>query len=444
MEATAADSHRYHGLEASPRASVTDSYRTDPIPLGCEIGIRKIKGDLMSYHFTSLLVQCLIIVFIPCIVVFPVIRYMKAGQKIKQLEILDGQSPLAAGYYFRMFCKATDVSDTPIKNAEKLKSEYERWYGEHWFNWPLVIVSVVATIGAYVEVTALAALLCDAVTCSARIPLVFALPIPAMTALAGAFIWVTNDFITRARRLDFSPSDVHWGTLRIAGSIPLGYAFVYFYASIPPRAEPERMTAAAFIAFAIAAFPLSETHRMLRRLFLCQSRFSEFLSLRSETDEVMKFQGVNNDISTRLAKEDITTITQIAYCDPIRISMRSGLSFNFITDCMSQALAWEYLEEGLNVIRPLGFRGAVELSKLYSHLLESSDPKLRTCGKSILRSVCKALNAYDGTEEGARAKGKTLHTVQTLRFLLRELAGDPFTIYLVSISGRADCGALVC
>lgn len=54
----------------------------------------------------------------------------------------------------------------------------------------LAIVTVVATIGAYVEVTAATALLCNAVTCSAQVPLVFALPVPAMTALAGAFIWV--------------------------------------------------------------------------------------------------------------------------------------------------------------------------------------------------------------------------------------------------------------
>ena len=392
----------------------------------------------MNDSVAALVVQCLIIASIPFIVVFPVIRYMWAGQKIKQREILDGQSPLAAGHYFRMFCKATDVSDEPCENAKSLRLMYEKWYGSRWFAWPLAIVTVVATIGAYVEVTAATALFCDTVTCAAQVPLVFALPVPAMTALAGAFIWVTNDFITRARRLDFAPSDVHWGTLRIAGSIPLGYAFVYFYASIPPGAEPAKMTAAAFIAFAIAAFPLNETHRMLRRLFLGQSKFAEFLSLPTETDELMKLQGVNNDISTRLSKEDITTITQVAYCDPIRITMRSGLSFNFITDCMNQALAWEYLEEGMNAIRPLGFRGAIELSKLYSQMRDSGDQALRARATTILGCVCKALNGYDGTEEGARAKGKTLHTTDTLRFLLRELSEDPFTIYLVSISGRAD------
>jgi hypothetical protein len=415
-----------------------DRYRVAHVPGDVEILVRNMTGDLMNDPIAALVVQVLIIVLIPCVVVFPVIRYMRAGQKIKQLEILDGQSPDAAGHYFKMFCRTTVIRDRAEDNARELKAIYERWYGSHWFAWPLAIVTVVATIGAYVEVTAATVLFCEAATCAAQVPLVFALPIPAMTALAGAFIWVTNDFITRARRLEFSPSDVHWGTLRIAGSIPLGYAFVYFYASIPPGAEPAKMTAAAFVAFAIAAFPLNETHRMLRRLFLGQSKFAEFLSLPSETDEVVKLQGVNNDIATRLAKEDITTITQVAYCDPIRISMRSGLSFNFITDCMNQALAWEYLEEGMNIIRPLGFRGAVELSKLYAQLRDSSNPARRARATAILGSLCRALNGYDGTEDGARAKGKPLHTTETLRFLLRELVEDPFTIYLVSISSQPE------
>jgi hypothetical protein len=44
----------------------------------------------------------------------------------------------------------------------------------------------------------------------------------AVAALSGAYMWVVSDFISRSRRLDFSPADVMWGALRLVISAPLG------------------------------------------------------------------------------------------------------------------------------------------------------------------------------------------------------------------------------
>jgi hypothetical protein len=60
------------------------------------------------------------------------------------------------------------------------------------------------------------------------------------------------------------------------------------------------------------------------------------------SNDIVKLQGINRWIIERLSNEDITTVTQIAYCDPIRLIMRSNLTFNFVTDCMNQALAVIY------------------------------------------------------------------------------------------------------
>ena len=79
------------------------------------------------------------------------------------------------------------------------------------------------------------------------------------------------------------------------------------------------------------------------------------------SDDIIKLQGINKAIVERLSNEDITTISQIAYCDPVQLVMRSNLNFIFVTDCMNQALAWMYLEDGMNKIRQFGLRGAVEI-----------------------------------------------------------------------------------
>ncbi len=46
------------------------------------------------------------------------------------------------------------------------------------------------------------------------------------------------------------------------------------------------------------------------------------------TDDLVKLQSINRAIVERLANEDITTVTQIAYRDPVRLVMRSNLTFN--------------------------------------------------------------------------------------------------------------------
>lgn len=389
-------------------------------------------------EYVTAVIYWAIIVMIPVLIIFPVLRYMHAGSEIKAQEILDCQSPGAAKNYFQMFWRA-GLPGEPLDVAT-LKKLYHRWYGRQWFVLPAILAFIVSLIAGYLEVMSAFSGLCNIDVCASSAPRItmsligypvsINLPIPAMTAIAGALVWVTNDFITRTRRLDFSPSDVHWGSLRIAGAVPIGYGFSYFFNAFSPAGiKPSDSAFAAFVAFAVAAFPLEQSRRLLRRLFLAQS---QLLTLPGETDELMKLQGVNNEISTRLAQEDITTITQMAYCDPIRITMRSGLSFNFITDCMNQALAWEYLEDGVDVIRRLGFRGAVELHHLYTQL-NSEDERARLAAMEILKTAYQSLNENKGLTENMRFNGNAEQTQETFYFVLEEIANDPFTRYLVSV-----------
>jgi hypothetical protein len=136
----------------------------------------------------------------------------------------------------------------------------------------------------------------------------------------------------------------------------------------------------------------------------------------SNDNDIIKLQGINAGIAERLANEDITTIAQLAYCDPIRVTMRSSLSFNFIIDCMNQALAWVYLEGSMNTIRCFGLRGAVEIGHLQSGL--HSDVAEHVAGaEAVLDCVANALKQDRAT----------------LRLVFYEIARDPFTEYLSSI-----------
>jgi hypothetical protein len=236
----------------------------------------------------------------------------------------------------------------------------------------------------------------------------FDLPDTAMAALAGAYLWVVHDHTWRTRRLDFAPSDVHWGTLRLVIAIPMGYAFAAVAAkSVGPT-----------VAFALGAFPLDALILMMRRLTEKQLGATSV----EASDDIIALQGVNKEIMERLRNEDITTVTQIAYCDPVRLVMRSNLTFNFVTDCMSQALAWLYFEDKLATLRPLGMRGAVEIKNLIDAYDAdvAANPGLKTerdRAATALPKIAEAIKQDPSTVESA----------------FREIAGDPYTEFLSDV-----------
>jgi hypothetical protein len=349
------------------------------------------------------LAVCAALIFIGTFaLVMPLIRYVTRGWKAKRRDIMDGLDADARRCYFAMFIRSGErpANDDPSKAFERL---YETWYGRRFFLVPGVLLFAVGLIIVW-TVT---------VTCLHRLGYitdpVFTLPDIAMAAFAGAYLWVLNDHIGRARSLDFSPADVQWGVLRLIIAAPMGYAFA---AVVPKVMGP-------FVAFAVGAFPLEALTSILRRLV---EKALDIPTPPEDTrDDIIKLQGINKPIVERLAKEDITTITQIAYCDPVRLAMRSNLTFNFIIDCMNQALAWLYFQEGLNAIRPLSLRGASEIKDL----VDSIDTPLAPDH----RDVCKALPMIAVAVKQDRL---------TLERTLRQIAEDPYTLFLKRVWTSPD------
>jgi hypothetical protein len=327
-------------------------------------------------------------------------RYLRYGWAAKRKDIMGGLDQSARYEYFKRF--AYDESFAIGSDISKaFENFYENWYGRRFFVVPLVI-HLVATF-VFVFLVMLSVLDQHG---GLHNPF-FQLGFPAITAAAGAYMWVTNDFISRARRLDFSPADVAWGTLRLVVAIPMGYAFASLFTD---RISP-------FVTFALGAFPLSAL------LSVMQRRMEKQLHMASDTpetaDSVSKLEGVDRDIRERLEKEDITTVTQIAYCDPIRLAMRSNLSFIYISDIAGQAIAWLYLRDKLSLIKSFGLRGACEIRWYLKHYdLEGSDltpVQKRDHDRAVaaLRAIAAALKQDEATVLNC----------------FKQIAYDPFTSF---------------
>ena len=334
--------------------------------------------------------------------IFPLVHYTRIGWQAKRKDILDSLSAEARLAYFKMFNRSEASPASAAAASTEFEKLYSTWYGRKFFIVPGLLLLLTGTMA--VTIVVLTGL--HKLHYFEAAPL-FDLPDAAMAAIAGAYLWVVDDFISRARRLDFTPADVMWGVLRLTIAVPMGYAFAVIAAkSVGP-----------FVAFALGAFPLGALTSMLRRLT------NKSLGIDASTDEandaIIKLQGVNQAIVERLSHEDITTITQLAYCDPVRLVMRSNLSFNFVLDCMNQALAWMYLQASLETIRPFGMRGATEIRML----MQDFD---RTAPMTPEQQAAhdQAVAAFPLIATAVKQDPATLQVA------FRQIAGDRFTDFL--------------
>jgi hypothetical protein len=332
-------------------------------------------------------------------------RYLITGWLAKRDDILDGLDADARVAYFTMFIR---TGPPPDRNAAMVEFDrfYRRWYGRWHFLGPGLLYGAAAIV------------VCVALTTSGLLLLAVLPPLPtghvpttALAALGGAYLWVANDLISRARRLDFAPADIQWAALRLVIAIPMGYAFGHVLSA----------SLAAVVAFGLGAFPLSGLISMLARA--TDKALGQDLQSTAARNDIGHLQGVNKPIIERLADEDITTVTQIAYCDPVQIAMRSALPFVFVTDLMNQSLAWIYFEKHMAVLRSLGLRGACEIKDFIDDYdgagqADGSDTAEAT---ATTRLALPRIAARLGQDEAST----------TIAF--RQIAGDPYTQFLVEV-----------
>jgi hypothetical protein len=130
-------------------------------------------------------------------------------------------------------------------------------------------------------------------------------------------------------------------------------------------------------------------------------------------DQVTELSSVDRSIAERLRECDITTISQLGYCDPIQICMRTNLDFAFVADIVAQALAWMYLGNKLGDLRLFGLRGAVEIRFLYNGCQSKDDEEKHRC-QTLLKEVAIRLGISE-VEFG---------------YVVEQIGDDPYTIFL--------------
>ena len=333
----------------------------------------------------------------------PVMAYLSSGWAARRREILSAFTEGTVQRYLETFFPAELES---MANAERnFRRHYHRRFGRRHFVIPGLCLFAIS--GFFLVL----------VSASLRSWLLgqsdpqLVLPSVAVAAVAGAYRWVLYDVMRRARARDLSPPDLFWGAFRFAVAVPLGFAFAALF----------KENVGLFLAFMVGAFPTKELLTMIRRVAAPKLNLVDYVKEASR--ELESLQGVGSAEAERYGDEGVGTILQLAYCDPVDMTIRTSFSFSYVVDCCSQALAWIYFEGDMARMKRFGLRGAQEIHNLISDI-DEPDPNGPRDPQEITRQARAQLQVL------ARELGLDSSALERAA---REIAGDPYVLFLCNV-----------
>ena len=368
--------------------------------------------------FTDRAISASLCAFTVLIVIYPIGRYLAKPWAFRR-DALTGQlAGNSMKLYYERFRRGeliakVDADKKPTKQRLRVGDpaltpddyevafthHFDKWYGRRYYIAPVFGLTVLTAICAWWGCAKLWLWISGLRSVESMTGLVAA-------ALAGAFVWIVSDEIDRLRRRDFTSSDVYYYVFRILLAVPFAWALtraqITLQVGIPT-------------AFFLGAFPTSTLFTISRRFVNQTLKLGD--DPVSGTLELEKLQSIGKEAAERFKDEGISTICQLAYADPVDLTIRTNFDFNYVTDCVSQALLWLYLGDQLKNTAIYSLRGAYEAYCLIEGLTKNDPIALQT-----LADVTALLVA-----------NKVQISAQTLRETLRQAGHDPFTKFLVDI-----------
>jgi len=226
----------------------------------------------------------------------------------------------------------------------------------------------------------------------------------ALSAFLGAYMWVAFDQLRRFRIRDFTSHDVCLCSFRFLIAIPLGFSFSAIF----------NVSMGTTVAFLLGTFPAKTIFKFSRR-YVAKKMDNKNVE-DDAVNELECLQSVNREESERFQKVGINNILQLAYSDPVDLTLRTNFDFNYVIDCISQSLLWIYLGENVSKLRPLGLRGAQE-AKVLSECLNAKDPQTKKMAEENFNEIAKTLG---------------LNKI-ALRKTIYEIVYDPYTEFIHQI-----------
>ena len=336
------------------------------------------------------------------VLLLPAVVYLWITWPNRRRFLLDRFSTKSIRLYYKQFFPSSAPGRFRKRRPEKedikaqFRKDFDSLYGRRHYILPLGLLSLISGIGMWVTARSLQAWVGN----SSIKPF----PPIVISAFLGAYAWVLFDQFARFRTGDFTAHDVYAGIYRFLIAIPLGISLAKF-------AKDEVGVAVAFL---LAAFPTATLFKFSRRLASKNLKLGE-----EEKDgklELEKLQSVGRSNAERYLDEGISTIAELAWANPIDLTIRTNRELNFVIDSVSQALLWVYFEDDVQKLYPLSLRGAQEVCTLFDDLA-SDEPKIRHAAEQTLKKAAGLL----GLDE------------ESVKYTLITVKDDPYAQFLFGI-----------
>jgi hypothetical protein len=235
-----------------------------------------------------------------------------------------------------------------------------------------------------------------------------------LAGFAGGYMWALLFLARRMQERQLTPYDLYTGCVRLIVAVPVALSFAaLFQGALQAHALPA-------VAFMLGAFPTTTLLTFMRRTAASKLNLGE--SFDNPARSLVQLQGIERDEAEIFSAEGVCTILQLAYSDPVDLTIRTGFSFSYVVDCCSQALAWLCLPEAIAKLRRFGIRGAQEiLTFVMEYPPDTNGNKVKmTRDQRLALKTLEAAATDLGMDKDALLR------------VFYEIAYDPYTLFLYS------------
>jgi hypothetical protein len=377
----------------------------------------------MNAHPDALLIRAFSALAV-LLVLWPILRFLYRPWSFRKDLIFGAVAGDAAVYYYQQFrpgapiiSKHPPIKVSPPANGyaypeptrdayfEAFREDFFRWYGRRYYIAPVAMLVILAAVSALWSQKMLCEWAASELGPGATLRALTA------SALAGAFVWVISDQIDRLRRRDFTTSDVYYYVFRILLAIPFAWAI----GAISIDGKPLGLPGSIPLAFFLGAFPTTTLFKIARRFGAQTLRLGDDQA--TGNLELEKLQSIGKSNAERFQDEGVTTITSLAYTDPVDLTIRTNFDFSYVVDCVSQALAWIYFQDDIAKLLALSMRGAQEITTVVQWAADTSDPESQARAEQAILDAANKLGLSD----------------KAFRTTLTQIARDPYSEFLVNV-----------
>jgi hypothetical protein len=340
-----------------------------------------------------------VILIIACVIAWimlllPSLIYLSTEWLARRDRLFGHLNDKALALYFKRFFPSRSM---PSNVKDQFEREFTRLYGRKQYIIPLVLLAAISGAGMWATARTIMSWL-------GLIEEAFALSPIVIASFLGAYTWVLLDQLSRYQSRDFTKHNIYEGVFRFLVAIPLGFSFAALL----------REDLGIPLAFLLGSFPTQTLMKFSRRLVVERLGLGE--KEKDGPTELAKLQGIGRENAERFQHVDITTIMQLAWADPIDLTIRTNFDFNYLIDCISQALMWIYFEEQTRELYRLSLRGSQEVRWLL-RAIESDDKNERARGEKTLHETAGVLKMDN----------------QSLMHTLCAISEDPYTEFIVNV-----------